>query len=259
MTPLAAEQAAAPAAGSGSVLVAAKLIEGPVPSQDPDSPLWNQVPTATFPLSAQVHWDPRIFNVTVKSLQVRALHNGKEVAFRFEYQDPKEDEGDAAALEFPVGEKKAHFAHAQPLMQMEGGEVNIWHWKNSAQKSGASPVADLWAKGFGTLTPHQKQDVTGKGVWRDGQWRIVFSRSLHTDDPKDTQFSPGPYYHTAFAVWDGANREQGAMKAVTSWYYFRADAPPDLLLYVYTGLAVVLTGMFEWLLVRRIRRTGGER
>jgi hypothetical protein len=34
---------------------------------------------------------------------------------------PTEDPDDAAALEFMVGDKKAHFAHGQPMLRWKAG------------------------------------------------------------------------------------------------------------------------------------------
>lgn len=36
----------------------------------------------------QVHWAPRIQEVTVKSVKVRALHDGQRVAILLEYAEP---------------------------------------------------------------------------------------------------------------------------------------------------------------------------
>ena len=61
-------------------------------------------------------------------------------------------------FEFMVGDKKAHFAHGQPMAQVEGGPVNIWYWKNKDSKG-----VDMNAKGFGTLKVQTHQDVKAKG------------------------------------------------------------------------------------------------
>ena len=123
-----------------------------------------------FPLSPQVHWPTRITEVTAKSVKVRGLHDGTNVAILLEYNDPSEDPEDAAALEFMVGDTKAHFAHGQPMAQVQGGPVNIWYWKNKDGKG-----VDMGAKGFGTLKPHAHQDVKAKGVFQGG---VLESRVL---------------------------------------------------------------------------------
>lgn len=233
-------------AQEGGVVVFSKLIEGPVPGDDPWSAQWDQVPPVTFPMSAQVHWEPRLLRATVKAVKVRSLHNGSEVAFLLEYEDPQQDAGDAAGIEFMVGDEKAHFAHGQKMLQVEGGPVNIWFWRDGQTQ-------DMWAKGFGTLRVQDQQDVRGSGSWRDGTWRVVFTRQLETGDEEDVQIAPGEFRQIAFAAWDAANREQGSRKAITSWWYFQAEPPPDQSIWVYTILAVAGAVVFEVVLIRRLR------
>lgn len=231
-------------------VVLSKLIEGEVPANDPMASIWATAPAVEFPLSAQVNWEPRIFTVTVRAITVRSVHNRSRIAFfLLEYADPTEDQGDAAALEFPVGDTKPHFAHAQHLAQVDSGRVNIWHWKAADQA-----VADLNAQGFGTLARQAQQDVTGKGVWKDGRWRIVLSRALATEDANDAQFNPGTFLLFAMAAWDGGKGEAGAQKAVSSWYYLTPEAPREIGLTFYPALAALLVVGAEFLLLRRLRR-----
>jgi DMSO reductase family type II enzyme heme b subunit len=184
---------------------------------------------------------------SINSVKVRSLHNRDELAILLEYQDPQQDSGDASAIEFPVGSEKAHFAHGQAMLQVEGGPVNIWFWR-------ADQTQDMNAKGFGTLTVQAQQDVKGKGVWENGMWRIVFSRKLQTGDQKDVQISPGEFTQIAFAIWEGSKGEQGSRKSVSSWWYFRAEPPPDRSIWVYTLVAIAGAAVFEIVLIRRIRK-----
>lgn len=223
---------------------------------DPLDPVWNTVPDTEFPVSPQVHWQKRIQQVTVKSIKVRGVHNRKQIAFMLEYADPTQDPADGAALEFMVGDKKAHFAHAQPMLLVEGGPVNIWYWRNDTPGA-----ADMSAMGFGTLKKQAQQDVQAKGVWKDektkihykqrkiilrkdakgeqikdpktgdplfdeetklveedvtGVWRVVFIRNLTTNDNQDAQFQSGTFPNIAFAVWDGHKLESGDLKETGS-------------------------------------------
>ena len=232
------------------VAVRVKLIQGEVPT-DPLSADWNKAPSTEFPMSPQVHWQQRIGSVTVKSIKVRGLHNNKQIAFMLEYADPTQDPADAAALEFMVGEKKAHFAHGQPMAQVQGGPVNIWYWRNN------TGAADMSAMGFGTLKKQAQQDIQAKGIWKDektkikfkerklslrkdpkgelvkdpktgdpvvdeetkvveqevtGVWRVVFTRTLTTTDKEDAQFQHGTFPNIAFAVWDGHKSDTGDLK-----------------------------------------------
>jgi DMSO reductase family type II enzyme heme b subunit len=238
-----------------SVAVRASLVSGALPVDDPNAAAWNSAAPAVFPMSPQVHWPDRIQEVTVQDLTVRALHDGTQVAFLLEYDDPTEDPDDAAAIEFMVGDKKAHFAHGQPMLLVDGGPVNIWFWKHKDNKG-----VDMWAKGFGTLRPHSHQDVTAKGEYANGKWRVVFSRSLVTEHPdEDMQVTPGEFINIAFAVWDGRKDatgqliEKGSQKAVSSWWYFRAEPPPDYSGYLYAGVAAVLALGFQFVLIRKLK------
>ncbi|MFZ1802754.1 MAG: ethylbenzene dehydrogenase-related protein [Nitrospira sp.] len=239
-----------------SVSVRATLLTGGVPVDDPSAAVWSSAPPATFPMSPQVHWQNRIQEVTVKDVIVRALHDGTQVAVLVEYSDPTQDPDDAAALEFMVGDKKAHFAHCQPMLQVEGGPVNIWFWKNKTGKA-----IDMSAKGFGTLKPQEHQDVTAKGVYSNGTWKVVFSRKLltgHADE--DVQITAGQFMSISFAVWDGRKDavgelvEKGSQKAVSSWWYFRADAPPDYSGYMYAAIAAALGLGFQFVLIRKLKK-----
>jgi DMSO reductase family type II enzyme heme b subunit len=253
-----ASGAAAPGAGLAqeSVVVRAPMVKGDLPGEDPTAAAWNAAPAAEFPMSPQVHWPNRIQEVTVKSVKVRALHDGQRLAVLLEYEDPAQDPDDAAALEFMVGDKKAHFAHGQPMAQVEGGPVNIWFWKNKD-----ATVLDMTAQGFGTLKTQEQQDVKGKGVYQNGSWRVVFSRSLTTADAQyDTQFKPGDFINIAFAVWDGKKlesgdlKEKGSQKAVSSWWYFRLEPPPDYSAYYYAALAVGLALGVQFVIIRKLKK-----
>lgn len=84
---------------------------------------------------------------------------------------------------------------------------------NSMRKS---PVEDLNAEGFSTLTTQANQDVDGKGNWNNNRWTVVFKRALSTGDSNDTQFS-GSSTPMAIAIWNGSNKERNGQKAVTQW------------------------------------------
>lgn len=290
---------AAPVPAQESVVVRAKLIQGEVPT-DPMAPIWNTLQATEFPMSPQVHWQKRIGQVTARSVKVRGVHNNKQIAFMVEYADPTEDPADAAALEFMVGDKKAHFAHGQPMAQVEGGPVNIWYWRNDTP--GAT---DMSAMGFGTLKKQAQQDVQAKGVWKDektkiqfkerklapkkdakgepakdpktgeplfeeetkvveqetsGVWRVVFTRALTTTDKEDVQIQTGTFPNVAFAVWDGKKlesgdlKESGSQKAITSWWYFNAEPPPDYSIYLYGLMAVVLAAGVEFVIIRKVKK-----
>ena len=243
-----------PDGAAESVAVRLHLTDESLPADDPNAAVWDTIRPAEFKLAPQVHWPDRIQEVTVKSVKVRGMHNGQDLAILLEYADPSEDAADAAAVEFMVGDKMAHFAHGQEMLQIEGGAVNIWYWQKERGKA-----TDMSAKGFKTLRAQDKQNVSATGAWQNGTWRVVFSRPLRTDDEHDVQVTPGEWRNVAFAFWDGeivdgAVKERGSQKAVSSWWYFRAEPPPDNSIYGYVVLGIALAVGFEFFLVRKIRR-----
>jgi DMSO reductase family type II enzyme heme b subunit len=260
LQPAAAEEkpkAAAPEETQASSAVSAPLVKGTLPADDPTAAVWSSAPMATFPMSPQVHWPTRNLEATVKDIIVRGLHDGTNVAILLEYADPTEDPDDAAAIQFMVGDKKAHFAHGQPMAQVEGGPVNIWYWKNKDAKG-----VDMNAKGFGTLKIQDHQDVKAKGAYANGKWKVVFSRPLDTGHPEeDTLITTAGFINIGFAAWDGKKdpssgelKEKGSQKAVSSWWYFRAEAPPDYTGYYYAAIAVVLALGFQFVLIRKLKK-----
>lgn len=80
-----------------------------------------------------------------------------------------------------------------------------------------TPVLEQMAEGFGTLTTTLDSHAEGKGVWRNGRWRVVISHPLATESASDPRLTPGSETAAAFAVWEGGNREVGSRKAWADW------------------------------------------
>lgn len=88
-----------------------------------------------------------------------------------------------------------------------------------ASTSHGSPVEDLIAGGFGSLTSQGAggQNVQGHGAWTDGRWRVIFSRDLTSTETEDISFAANQVYSIAFAAWDGANGERNGQKSTSQW------------------------------------------
>jgi DMSO reductase family type II enzyme heme b subunit len=89
--------------------------------------------------------------------------------------------------------------------------------ENPVSRGVASPVLDQMAEGWGSMTVKPDQHALGKGVWKDGAWRVVITRPMVSDDVNAPRLVPGARTSVAFAVWEGGHREVGARKAWSPW------------------------------------------
>ncbi len=161
-----------------------------------------------------------------------------------------EDFSDAVALEFPS--KTASTVPSVCMGQADAG-VNIWHWRADSDaglrdpveiytaasvdgypstdalfytaRAAGNPYANpdlgavqtLVSQAFGQLTTSTVQDVTGKGVWENDTWAVVFARPYTSEGPEHAGFSSGARTDVAFAVWDGSQDERNGMKAASQF------------------------------------------
>jgi len=80
------------------------------------------------------------------------------------------------------------------------------------------PIHSLSAAGIGTLTapPVTSQRVQGRGVWKDGTYRVVFSVPVEPTRPREADFRKATI-PIAFAVWDGHAGDRNGTKLVSQW------------------------------------------
>ena len=83
-----------------------------------------------------------------------------------------------------------------------------------------TPIEELVAEGFGTLTPQERHNSFGKGIWQNGIWKVVMLRPMLTGDMTDAQLKQGEETDIAFAIWDGGNQEVDGRKSVALWQDF---------------------------------------
>jgi DMSO reductase family type II enzyme heme b subunit len=81
-------------------------------------------------------------------------------------------------------------------------------------------VEDANARGFGSFTsqPANQQNVSGRGLWHDGFWNVLFTRDLTSEEPQDVRFSGNRPVPVAFAVWNGEQGDRNGRKLVSNWY-----------------------------------------
>ena len=86
-----------------------------------------------------------------------------------------------------------------------------------AQRDHESPVENLIAEGFGTLTHADGQDVDGAGAWQDGRWRALFVRDMEPAAAGLASFAEDETTNIAFAVWDGSEDDRNGQKSIAPW------------------------------------------
>ena len=89
--------------------------------------------------------------------------------------------------------------------------------ENPISRGVASPVLDQMAEGWGSMTVKPDQAALGKGVWKDGTWRVAITRPMVSDDLNAPRLTLGDRTVASFAVWEGGHRDVGARKAWASW------------------------------------------
>ena len=114
-----------------------------------------------------------------------------------------------------------HMREKGEIFWRPGEFVDNWR----AQRDRVTPVENLVALGYGTLTHLEQQDVYGQGKWADGKWRVTFGRALNTHLSGETEFKPGVKTQINFAVWEGSAQERGARKSVSlQWHPLELQA-----------------------------------
>ena len=221
-------------------------VAGDIPI-DPSDSFWeniNQVHPQIVELNPQMITNPKWPNPSVKSVNILGVQNESELGLLLEWNDSSLENKieisathtDQAALMFPLYPGKELPAIT---MGSENEIVNIWQWRaiwepsiSSKSRSNnrsskalvsdrdhRSPVEDLTAAGYGTLTTQDEQNVSGRGVWEGKTWRVVFKRSLKNADSADVQFKHSTAM--AIAVWNGGNRERNGQKGISNWILLR--------------------------------------
>jgi len=257
---------------------------------DPDHPLWQQAEPLDVPLSGQVIVAPRWQNHSVDLITVRSLYNDKAIGFLLEWNDRFKDTvhkpeaqsqkeayvkldpkrqwalRDAVGIQFPVkipeGADRPYFFLGQP-----GKSVNLWRWnadwnEDSNRKTAAEELNATGAKNPIVPQPAESQEVTSKGVWNNGRWRVVMVRPLKTRDQKsDIQFEAGKMIPLALHAWDGWKGEEGLQMAISSWQFLVLEVPTPPIVYLYTFLSILCGFGGELLLIRwaRSRPAFGQR
>jgi len=205
---------------------------------DPESTVWQHsraeairmmgTPSGMQPTAAiRVAWpDARIG--AIDRVSVASVHDGRHLAFRIEWKDESENRtiddttsfADAAAVLLPS-------VKGAPIITMgaPGLAVNAWYWRADEDGSGRQVVAE----GIGTTRTVDRKLVVGRGIWKDGRWRVVLARPMRVESPEPlAQLHPGDTTGFGVAVWEGSRGERAGIKSFSGdWRKLQLAALPQ--------------------------------
>lgn len=206
---------------------------------DPQSPLWDKAKEAQIPLSAQMIYQYQRGGGDTREVDVRALEDGRTIAFRVSWNDSTRNDtndvlpSDAAAIQLPIDPTNLPYQ----CMGQSSSRVNIWQWKAAFEKQGSAlpGVQSLYSVGVRDFTSNGLgKEVDSPGTapqvrsYHDGQqWHVVFWRSLSSGDTNTAPLVEGTASSIAFAIWNGANGEERAMKSVSTWNTLTFETLPS--------------------------------
>jgi DMSO reductase family type II enzyme heme b subunit len=258
----------------GETVVNGLRVEGDLPN-DPDDPKWEKAPAMTFAMAPNIIKEPRVYFSLNDRATIRVLFNDSDVAVRVDIDDRTysvpgdklelayrqkdiNPTRDAVAVqwprEIPVTSEKPWFRHGD-----KKHAVNMWYWAApSVEPKDDAQTMLLDAKGPDKAPAPRKDDtsLSAQGKWSDGQWRVVFKRSLKTDNPLDLQFEQGRYIPIAVGNWDGVAGEKGGRHSFTSWYWLKLEAKEDKVSLYGIPLGVGLFAGLIFLGLARQQRAG---
>ncbi len=160
----------------------------------------------------QNKWKP-LGHGNTPEMRVAAAHNGTAIFFRLEWEDGTDnsrpndmaDFPDQAGVMMPIKDDA-------PISEMglPDKPVNMWLWRADLE----APLY-VTATGRGTSVRQKETPLAGRGVWREGVWRVVVSRPFNVSLPAGVvvPLAPGVSHKCTFAVWQGSEKERAGLKA----------------------------------------------
>jgi cbb3-type cytochrome c oxidase subunit III len=237
----------------GEIIRGSKIDSAP---EDPFDELWDLASPIDIRLAGQIIQQPRLFNPSVQSLTVQAMFDEQELALlltwndRFENKEQGRESSDRVSALFSAreleGGKKPYF-----LMGDRRNPVDSWRW------SAGTGIETFLARGMDDVKP-RPSPVTGQGVYRDGQYRVILRRSLRAGQEDEIDFAPGKMIPIAWNVWDGENGEDGKQRAISRWYYLLLEPETPWTTWLWPILVVFLVAGGEVIGLRRLRQHWAE-
>jgi DMSO reductase family type II enzyme heme b subunit len=148
----------------------------------------------------------------ITNMRVRGLYTDSKVAILLEWMDKKPDKGDdnlpsdAIRVQLPLARNR----------------INTWYWSASDDRA-----VEFNASGqqMGELTRQEKTDVDVKSNYREGVYRLMFTRRMNTTDKDDVVFTINKHFPFSIVAYDGKNNEKGERGALSGVRYLHIKQP----------------------------------
>lgn len=216
--------AAFPGIGEGaSQTITAVYVPGAT-ALDPADPAWNVAPVVTLDGKHIDYVDTgcglsKISEYEKRTLRVRAVHNGPDIFFRFEWDDPSADTvvndpdlfADAVALQIPFREG----GNTDVKMGTQNTPVNIIMWRADLPRP-----QNAVGGGIGTVQTSpdpESQNIVRSQNWSNGVWTVIVSRPMVAASDNQVTFSRGDRRSIAFGNWEGSDWERDGHKNIYRW------------------------------------------
>jgi DMSO reductase family type II enzyme heme b subunit len=192
----------------GTVLVLQKVNRLPASAEDER---WSKADHIDIKMEGkEVFGVPFISMIT--NMRVRGLYTDSKVAILLEWMDKKPDKGDdnlpsdAIRVQLPLARNR----------------INTWYWSASDDRA-----VEFNASGqqMGELTRQEKTDVDVKSNYREGVYRLMFTRRMNTTDKDDVVFTINKHFPFSIVAYDGKNNEKGERGALSGVRYLHIKQP----------------------------------
>lgn len=215
---------AAPPPGHCAVTLTAAYVTTIANGLDPNDAGWNSATLYTIPLDTVISASgmPQMLPAAKwRSLKVKAMHNGTDIFFRYQWTDstPDTSAADAPLFADALAMQIAFSGISSIAMGNQFEPVNIIYWRANL----ATPQ-NIVSGGAGTVQKSPDSatlPIIHSQNWASGTWTVVIKRPLTgsaSSAGNMVGLSRGRNYRITFGQWDGGNQERNGVKLVAgSW------------------------------------------
>jgi DMSO reductase family type II enzyme heme b subunit len=217
---------------SAAVTITARFVAAIANGLSPTDSAWNQATQFTVPLDSIIGPTgvPQLLPSSKwRYLKVKAIHNGTDIFFRYEWTDSTSNTlvddapkfADAVAMEIPF------VTPSTVAMGNQREPVNIIFWRADMENPltpGLGHPQNIVAGGAGTVQTSPDSDllpITQSQTKTAAGWTVIFKRPLVNASTSGNMVALArtKSYRICFAQWDGANEERNGLKMVAgSWH-----------------------------------------